>query len=268
MPSRPRAGPRQGREQAIDAPTFGSLFAGIGGLDLGLERAGWRGRWQVERDAACRRRLERHWPDVRRGGDVRDHGSDLERVDLIVGGIPCQGISPAGNRLGAHDERWLWPEFYRILRLLRPRLALLENHPNLLAVNGGAAFGQILGDLAASRFHAEWDCVPASAVGAPHERDRLFVVAANADAFDGQTRLGIFVDDEASLFRTKDRNRASIWVAPPCVPARVGHGAACWMDRRERTELVGNAVVPQVAEWIGRRLMDVWASARGTGEGT
>ena len=101
--------------------TFGSLFAGIGGLDLGLERAGWRCRWQVELDPFCERVLAKHWPDVRRYGDIRSVGADLAPVELICGGFPCQPVSHAGKRRAQADARWLWPEFARVVRAVRPR---------------------------------------------------------------------------------------------------------------------------------------------------
>ncbi len=155
-------------------PTFGSLFAGIGGFDLGLERAGWTCRWQVELAPFCRRVLAKHWPTVARSGDIRSFPlADTERVDLICGGFPCQPVSVAGQRRRQADERWLWPEFGRVICALRPRLVLVENVPGLL--HGGV--GDVLGDLAASGYDAEWDCLPASALGAPHQRDRVWLVA-------------------------------------------------------------------------------------------
>src|SRR6266487_3849645 len=99
---------------------FGSLFSGIGGLDLGLERAGMECRWQVEIDPYCQAVLRKHWPGVPKYEDVRTISDELERVDLVCGGFPCQPVSLAGRRRGAADERWLWPEFARLLRVLRP----------------------------------------------------------------------------------------------------------------------------------------------------
>lgn len=157
-------------------PTFGSLFAGIGGIDLGLERAGWECRWQVEWDEWCQRVLAKHWPDVRRYGDITAvDWSGVERVDLLAGGFPCQPFSMAGKRRGKADERWLWPEFARAIRELRPGLVLVENVPGLLAGHGG--MGSVLGDLASLGYDAEWDSVPAAAVGAPHLRYRVWIVA-------------------------------------------------------------------------------------------
>ena len=160
--------------------TFGSLFAGIGGLDLGLERAGMHCTWQVETNDYCNRVLERHWPNVRRYGDVRECGRhNLEPVDLICGGFPCQDVSHAGKRKGLKEgtRTGLWYEFARIIRELRPRWVLAENVPGLLSTDSGRGMGAVLGDLAACGCDAEWDCIPAAAFGAPHLRYRVFIVA-------------------------------------------------------------------------------------------
>ena len=139
----------------------GSLFSGIGGFDLGLERAGHEIVWQVENDAYCLKVLAKHWPDVPCYEDVHDVGAhNLEEVDVICGGFPCQPVSVAGKQRGQDDERWLWPEFARILRELRPRYALVENVPGLL-VRG---LGDVLGDLAELGYSAEWGCVSAARV--------------------------------------------------------------------------------------------------------
>ena len=160
------------------ALTVGSLFSGIGGIDLGLERAGMVTRWFVEVDPHCRNVLARHWPGLPIYGDIAAiDWSGVEPVDVLAGGFPCQPASSAGRQLAQDDERWLWPEFARAIRELRPRYVLVENVRNLLAVNGGSAFAEVLGDLAACGFAAEWDCIPASAAGAPHQRDRLWLVA-------------------------------------------------------------------------------------------
>ena len=155
--------------------TVGSLFAGIGGNDLGLERAGMRTLWQVELDPWCRRVLAKHWPDVERFEDVREVGAhNLSPVDLIAGGFPCQDISIAGRAAGIGGARsGLWGEFARIVRELRPRYVLVENSPVLTS----RGMDVVLGDLAASGYDAEWDCLPAAAFGAPFVRDRVFVVA-------------------------------------------------------------------------------------------
>ena len=158
---------------------FGELFAGIGGFSLGLERAGMKCAWQVEIDPYARAVLNKHWPDVPKHDDVQTfppthtHTHDFS-VDLICGGFPCQDISVAGKGAGLAGERsGLWNDFARIIRTVRPRWVVIENVPALTA----RGLGTVLGDLAEIGFDAEWHCIPASAVGAPHRRERIWIVA-------------------------------------------------------------------------------------------
>lgn len=155
--------------------TIGSLFSGIGGLELGLERAGLGPVvWQVECEPFPLGVLAEHWPEATRYTDVKKVGNELAPVDIICGGFPCQDISNAGNRAGIGGARsGLWSEFARIVGVVRPRFVVVENVSALLA----RGMGVVLRDLASLGYDAIWDCVPAAAVGAPHRRDRLFVVA-------------------------------------------------------------------------------------------
>ncbi len=155
--------------------TIGSLFSGIGGLELGLERAGLGPVvWQAENDEYCRGELEKHWPTAGRFHDVRFIDKTAPRVDLICGGFPCTDISVAGKRLGIEGpQSGLWSEFARIIGVLRPRIVVVEN-VSALIVRG---VERVLGDLATLGYDAIWDCIPAAAVGAPHRRDRFFLVA-------------------------------------------------------------------------------------------
>src|SRR5690606_17384107 len=138
----------------VNALTVGSLFSGIGGLDLGLERAGMNVIWQSEIDPYASKVLAKHWPTVPNLGDITTiDWSRVERPDVICGGYPCQPFSLAGVRRGEHDDRHLWPYFADALRYLRPRYALLENVPGHLSLG----FGRVLGDLAELGFDAEWD---------------------------------------------------------------------------------------------------------------
>lgn len=163
----------------------GSLFSGIGGIDLGLERAGMRVAWQCELDPWCRSILARHWPGVPCYADVRSIGADAPRVDVLAGGFPCQPVSLAGKGLAQADERWLWPEFARLVRVLRPRYVIAENVPGLLA----RGLDLVLADLAALGFDAEWTVFGARDVGAPHRRERVWIVAADRDrdGFEGRS---------------------------------------------------------------------------------
>jgi DNA (cytosine-5)-methyltransferase 1 len=156
--------------------TIGSLFSGIGGLELGLEWAGLGPvLWQVEKDPYCLKVLEKHWPGVRRYEDVKTIGRSVAPVDLICGGFPCQDLSYAGRGAGIKKSTrsGLWFEYARIISELRPRFVVVENVPALLT----RGMDIVLGELAALGYDAWWDCIPAQAVGAPHRRDRVFVVA-------------------------------------------------------------------------------------------
>lgn len=222
--------------------TFGSLFSGIGGIDLGLEMAGFSCKWQVEIDPFCRSVLAKHWPDVKRYEDVRSFSPTREhKVDLICGGYPCQPFSIAGKRQGGEDERHLWPEFLRVIRILRPRYALLENVTGHLSLG----FGRVLGDLAESGYDAEWDCFPAAAFGAHHKRDRVFILAyPNSPRCKKQWRP--FSDEE----KYSAAERESRWPPEPDV-GRVAHGVP---NRVDRIRGLGNAVVPQVVAAIAMNL--------------
>jgi DNA (cytosine-5)-methyltransferase 1 len=171
--------------------SVGSLFAGIGGFDLGFERVGMHTRWQVEQSEFCRAVLAQHFPDARRYDDVCTVGAhNLEPVDLICGGFPCQDLSYAGLGAGLEGERsGLWSEYARIVGELRPRYVVVENVSALLA----RGLGTVLADLAALGYDAEWDCLPASAVGAPHQRDRIWLVAYP----DGSGRVARVADVHA-----------------------------------------------------------------------
>jgi DNA (cytosine-5)-methyltransferase 1 len=167
--------------------TFGSLFAGVGGFDLGLEAAGWECAWQVEWDKECQQVLARHWPDVPRWGDVRDViGSELPRVDLITFGSPCQDLSVAGKRAGFDGARsGLFYEAIRIIKELRddtngryPRLAVWENVVGAISSNHGRDFAAALDSLAEiGAVDIAWRVLDARWFGVPQRRRRIFVVA-------------------------------------------------------------------------------------------
>jgi len=164
--------------------THGSLFSGIGGFDLGFERAGIRTLWQVEIDAYCRRVLEKRFPHAKRHSDVRTAGKhNLEWVDIISGGFPCQDISNAGKRAGIDGERsGLWSEYARIICELRPRYVVVENVAALL----GRGIERVLGDLAEIGYDAEWQSIRASDFGAHHRRERIWILAYS----DSERRYG------------------------------------------------------------------------------
>jgi len=332
--------------------TFGSLFSGIGGIDLGLERAGMHGLWQVEKDAFCTKVLQKHWPNTPRYGDIRDlDASRLPSVDLIAGGFPCQPHSLAGKRQASADERNLWPEFARIIRSIRPRWVLAENVLGLLSSEDGHFFGAVLRDLAEAGYDAQWFVLSAAEFGAPHRRERVFLVAhstgarpqewtgatINPNEFSspgpvensinprctdtrdigpleipqwqepgrqpytdwtrrsGESDVGYTdrsgwqerhitpiteaqrhnpwftsepgIEREPQSNMGRDVDGFSAWLDRYCWPAGPGRPQHKWeparvvtdhvTDRAKRLKALGNAVVPQVAEYIGGMIMEV-----------
>jgi DNA (cytosine-5)-methyltransferase 1 len=185
--------------------TVGSLFAGIGGFDLGLERAGMRIAWHAEIDPYASAVLAKHWPGVPNHGDVRSiRRGSVEPVDVICGGFPCQDVSIAGSGRGLDGERsGLWTEFARIVGDLRPRFALVEN-VGALTSRGLAA---ILGDFAALGYVGEWHVIPACAIDAPHIRERCWIIAHAPDADGGRLeseRLAQHGDEQGAPRRELD----------------------------------------------------------------
>jgi DNA (cytosine-5)-methyltransferase 1 len=161
------------------ALTAGSLFSGIGGIDVAFAAAGFDIRFQVEIDPFCRKVLAKHapryWPNAAQHVDIRDVGrAELGSVDVLFGGFPCQDISVAGNGAGLEGERsGLWYEFRRIIGDLRPRIVFVENVPAITS-RGGTT---VIAHLAALGYDARWGIVGAADAGAPHQRDRWFCVA-------------------------------------------------------------------------------------------
>lgn len=167
---------------------IGSLFSGAGGLDLGVQRAtGARVVWHAETDRHAATVLRHHWLGTPNLGDATlVDWSAAHEVDVVTAGFPCPPVSSAGKRRGAADPRWLWPQVARCVGALRPRFVFVENVAALVGFR--AEFGAVLGDLAALGFDAEWCCVKASDVGAPHRRNRLFLLAADTERRELQRR--------------------------------------------------------------------------------
>jgi DNA (cytosine-5)-methyltransferase 1 len=260
--------------------TFGSLFAGIGGLDLGLERAGMECKWQVENDAYASRVLAKHWPNVRRWGDIRTFVPDTTaerfgtwgpqrismrrqsradsewvsqfRVDLICGGFPCQDISFAGKGEGLEGKRsGLFFELARVVRTLRPRYVVLENVSGLL-VRG---LDTVLGALATLGYDAEWHCIPAYLFGLPHSRDRVFIVAHR----DGLRELQPERSIKNEWRWSGDRRKAVDRILSSGGILRSSNGVPSGLDRIPG---IGNAVTPVIAEFTGRLIMDLPATIK------
>lgn len=271
--------------------TVGSLFSGVGGIDLGLERAGFQIAFQVEIDDYCNRVLAKHWPDVPRFRDVRIVGAhNLPRVDVLAGGFPCQPHSEAGRRKAGADDRDMWPEYLRLIRELRPRWVLGENVRGLLSSDDRRYFGAILRDLAHSGYDAEWSVVSACALGAPHTRERVFILAYPAEEHgdgwgecqgggESRERCQTSIGQSHSAPASRLCETAGWWTPEPGM-GRAFDGLSSGMDRglnawmpgweggvsraayrvpawSDRLGSIGNAVVPQVAEYVGRLILSL-----------
>lgn len=246
--------------------TYLSLFSGIGGLDLGLDRAGMTCVGQVERDLYCNTVLAEHWPEVPRHDDVRTApawwlGRGDASPDLVAGGFPCQPFSLGGHMRGIADERWGWPWMLDVIRAARPRYVLVENVPGLLADRD--AFGIVLADLAALGFDAEWSLLRASDFGAPHPRERLFLVAYTPHGHGlARDLLGAGGEREAPLaagglpgLAVHERRRsAREWLEGEPGVDRLVDGLPKSVAEPALNAL-GNAVVPAVAEHVGRLIL-------------
>lgn len=233
------------------------LFSGIGGFSLGLERTGgFKTVAFCEIEPFPRKVLKKHWPHVPCYEDVRTLTakrleSDGIGVDVICGGFPCQDISLAGEGAGLDGARsGLWSEIARLIGELRPCYAIVENVAALLS----RGMGRVLGDLAALGYDAEWHCIPASYVGLRHIRDRVWIVAyPERNCLQGWSHF-----TEAWCSQSREEQLAGL-VQPSAWPtvssARdrgTGHGVP---DGTHRNKSIGNAVVPQIPELIGRAIL-------------
>ena len=239
--------------------TVGSLFSGIGGLDLGLEWAGFETKWFCEIEPFPQKVLKKHWSEVPIYNDVRQITTDtVIPVDVIVGGFPCQDISVAGRQAGIYAERsGLWSEMARIIRIFRPRYTIIENVANLV----GFGLERVLADLAEMGRDASWAVIPASAVGADHRRDRVFIVSWFADDRSDRVQgckqkpfpwLSALQGNENGRGIAKWPNRSKSNIDP----FRRGSDGLSTRLYESRIRGLGNAVVPQVGYLVGRAVME------------
>ena len=293
------------------------LFSGIGGFSLGLERAGMQTAAFCELNPFCRSVLKKHWPNVPIFEDVTKlKASDInDQIDVIAGGFPCQDISTAGRGAGLSGSRsGLWFEYHRLINEIQPQFAIIENVSALRS----RGLDEVLRSLAEIGYDAEWHCIPASAVGAPHRRDRIWIVAypndqhgwskssniggertRPRDQFGGGSSNMAYPQREGEWRRRVQRPNEDIkalgngaaeksfrssavmanadraygegrWLSSGAyaqyantvsrgwweVEPNVGRVADGVPNRVDRLRALGNAVVPQVPEMIGRAIMD------------
>ena len=242
------------------------LFAGIGGFSLGLERTGgFQTVAFCEIDKKAQLVLKKHWPGVPIYGDIKDLTSERLQADEIVpdvitGGFPCQDISGAGKGKGIVGERsGLWSEMFRLIGDVRPTWAIIENVSALRS----KGLTLVLQDLCSVGYCAEWHCIPASAVGAPHQRDRIWIVAhPNEPRLEGWLRAGLQeCPGKLSIGKGSPREEklSDQWRIEPNV-GRVADGVPKRVDRLKQ---LGNSVVPQIPELLGRAILSTNALHEG-----
>jgi len=263
------------------------LFSGIGGFSLGLERAGMKTVAFCEIDKKCHKVLQKHWPDVPIFEDVTTLKGEYieETIDVICGGFPCQDISLAGKGAGLEGARsGLWSEFHRLIKEIKPKYVIIENVSALRS----RGLDQVLREISEIGYDAEWHCITAASIGAPHRRDRVWIVAYPRDntrrdsisgsiGRDGEGQLekrvrasetteitGSSETSEVMAYpnsgqreissriskELKDACNTRWWQTEPAV-GRVANGVPRRVDRLKH---LGNAVVPQIPELIGRAI--------------
>ena len=159
------------------------LFSGIGGFSYGLEKLGFKTTAFCEMDKYCKLVLQKHWKGVKIYNDVKEitkerlESDGIESPDIITGGFPCQPFSVAGKQKGTSDNRHLWPEMFRIIQEFKPRWVIGENVPGIINIQDGVVFETVCTDLESEGYEVQTFNIPASAVGAPHQRKRIWIVA-------------------------------------------------------------------------------------------
>jgi DNA (cytosine-5)-methyltransferase 1 len=258
------------------------LFSGIGGFSLAFEAEGFRTIAFAECDET-KRIVLRHWWS---GVPIFDDARDVEPirkfceanggVDVLTGGVPCQPASALGQMRGTADERWMWPDAIRMVREIRPGYAVFENPASILVLDGGRPWNGIVSGLAACRFDCWWDVFPAAAFGAGHLRERVLLVAANAD----NSGLERHARHEAGSGEGRGRGAESRGpIAAPDLRGRVSaQGRDVWWSEahtgipvlahglpsrlvKSATHCAGDAVVPQVVRPIARAIRTMLAES-------
>ena len=282
------------------------LFSGIGGFSLGLEKVGFKTIAFCEREEYCRLLLQKHWKGVKIYNDIKKlQGKDIkEPVDILTGGFPCQPYSVAGKQKGTNDDRYLWPEMFRVIKEVKPTFIIAENVRGLINIQDGMVFETVCSDLESEGFEIQTFIIPAAGVGAPHKRERVYIVGyskhngsltskikrgnnkINDRTEEGENttlepkRTSRSGDDvalensrrelhEGSSVREKNENenRKEItdqhqrssgtpwrsWEFEPDV-GRVANGVP---GRAHRLRGLGNAIIPKIAEKIGRSIWKI-----------
>lgn len=244
------------------------LFSGIGGFAYAADQV-WDDVEHIfcDNNKFCQQVIDKHWKGSKIYDDIRDIKE--ESADIVTGGFPCQPFSQAGKRRGTEDDRHLWPEMYRVIKLTKPRWVVAENVPGLINIQEGVVFEQVCADLEAEGYEVQPFIIPAVAVNAPHKRDRLWIIAHaehlrrdktktvrqnSSSQPKGKTGEKLPVNElkRVDSLRTSESGRDgwdTDWLTVATRVCRVDDGLP---NRVDRVKALGNSIVPRVAIEIMR----------------
>jgi DNA (cytosine-5)-methyltransferase 1 len=265
------------------------LFSGIGGFTYGLERAGFETVAFCEIDEWCvKNALSTNWPDIYVHNDIKtldyhydaaepddcllydrelDHEICRGTIDIVTAGVPCQPASIIGKRKGCADDRWLWPDALRIIRRVRPKWVICENPTGILSLDGGDRFAEILQGFSEAGYAVWWETIPATAVGAGHRRERVWIIAhagsQGLERYPGDEQIQRYAQSHGSaapqaVFPARDT--PEWWKDQSPVPIVV-NGVPSPSFWKQAVIATGNAVLPQIPEIIGRSIMGLETSS-------
>ena len=259
------------------------LFSGIGGFSLGAERNGIETIGFVEKDEFCQKVLKKHWSDVPIIDDIRKvNGKDFGSATIISGGFPCQPFSVAGKRKGTDDDRYLWDEMLRVISSCKPTWVIGENVEGIINIQDGMVLRSVQDDLEREGFQVQCLVIPASGIGAWHQRNRVWIIGCNVsdtqhqrwinESIRGHRELGeksrekekrgnqstLRSTTRSSERGTEDSNVSQTWWQTESELCGVPNGVSYELhsDRTNRIKSLGNSIVPQIAEQIFRSIID------------
>jgi DNA (cytosine-5)-methyltransferase 1 len=225
----------------------GSLFSGIGGFDLAAEWMGWKNVFQVEINVFCQKVLKKNFPDTKQYSDItKFNGTQYEhKIDILTGGFPCQPFSVAGKRKGRNDNRFLWPEMLRIVREIKPTYVIAENVHGIINME----LRTVCSDLENEGYQVQPFSIPACAVNAPHQRQRVWIIA-HSNCFRQQRRFKRMYQPHDQRFITKYLSPITLqqrWQGNNLPPPGICRSTDGLPNRLDRIKSLGNAIVPPLA---------------------
>ena len=247
------------------------LFSGIGGFSLGAERNGIETIGFVEKDEFCQKVLKKHWSDVPIIDDIRKvNGKDFGSATIISGGFPCQPFSVAGKRQGKDDDRYLWDEMLRVISSCKPTWVIGENVEGIVNIQDGMVLRSVQDDLEREGFQVQCLVIPASGIGAWHQRNRVWIIGCNVSnakclGFSERSSIGRLhkkKPNNSDIFSNKSKTgtfeKQQTWWQTQSELCGVPNGVSHELhsDRANRIKALGNSIVPQIAEQIFRSIID------------